>query len=88
MKPIKKTDCIAQVHLGRVKRDIAAHIRLRIRENGWTQTDAAEIFGVTRGIIGMLVRGEEAGISFDTLHTVAFYAGLEVQMNVSQQVRT
>lgn len=83
MKPLKKTDCIAQVHLGRIKREIASEIRRRIKENGWTQAEAVEIFGVNRGIIGLIVRGEEAGITFDTLHTVAFYAGLDVTMNVA-----
>lgn len=85
MKPLKKSDCIAQVHLGRIKREIAGEIRRRIKENGWTQLEAVEIFGVNRGIIGLIVRGDESCISFDTLHTVAFYAGIDVTMSVATQ---
>lgn len=87
MKPIKKTDCISQVRLGRIKRDIAVEIRRYIRENDWTQLEAVEIFGVNRGIIGLIVRGEEARISFDTLHVAAFYAGLDVIVSISNRVK-
>lgn len=61
-------------------RDLEAHIR----DQGWTQAQAAKHFGVTQPRISDLMRGKINLFSIDMLVRMATAAGLQVEMHVAK----
>ena len=55
-----------------------------IQERGMTQSDAAEIFGVTQPRISDLVRGKVSLFSLDTLMDMAATAGMAPTVKVTR----
>ncbi|MFC7333870.1 helix-turn-helix domain-containing protein [Rhodocista pekingensis] len=58
--------------------DLEAHIR----QQGWTQDEAARRLGVTQPRISDLMRGKIALFGLDTLVNMAVAAGLQVEIRI------
>jgi predicted XRE-type DNA-binding protein len=58
-------------------------LRKLIAANGWTQTQAAERFGVTQSRVSDLVRGKHDKFSLDMLVTLAARAGRTVRLRIA-----
>jgi len=54
----------------------------RIEAQGWTQSEAAKVFGVSQPRISDLMRGKISLFSLDTLISMATTAGLHVKMQI------
>jgi len=72
--------------------DAAEHMKIRsslmtalkqhIREQGWTQAEAAKALGVTQPRISDLMRGKIALFGIDALITLLNAAGLKIEVQV------
>ena len=56
----------------------------RIRDQGWTQAEAARQLGVTQPRISDLIRGKINLFGLDTLVNMAVAAGLHIEMRVAK----
>jgi predicted XRE-type DNA-binding protein len=73
---------------------LAANMKLRaalmlaltehIRENGWSQSEAAKRFGVTQPRISDLMRGRIDIFAIDTLVNMLAIAGLRVDLRIGK----
>ena len=66
----------------RLRADLMMHIADTVRENGWTQKQAAEHCGLTQPRINDLLRGRIGNFSLDALVNIAARLGHRVQMVV------
>jgi predicted XRE-type DNA-binding protein len=64
--------------------DLMARLRLWINEQQLTQTEAAELLGVSQARISDLVRGHWKKFSIDMLLTLAGKAGLKFKITLDQ----
>jgi len=66
-----------------MRADLMARLRLAIDHNGWTQTRAAEVLGISQSRVSDLVRGKWERFSLDTLLILATRAGLRPRLTVA-----
>lgn len=66
-----------------LRADLMARLRLMIETKKWTQSEAAERFGVAQSRISDLVRGKWDRFSLDMLITLAARAGKEVRLELA-----
>ena len=63
-----------------LRADLMGRLRLRVRDNGWTQVQAAEHFGIAQSRVSDLMRGKWDKFSLDMLITLAARAGRRVEL--------
>ena len=68
----------------RARSELMMHLTEVIRDRGMTQSDAAELFGVTQPRISDLMRGKINLFSLDTLIDMAATAGMSPTVKVSK----
>ncbi len=66
----------------KIRAGLMMKIRSRIKEDGLTQAQAADVLGVTQPRVSDLVRGKIDLFSIDMLVNMATAAGLKVSMDV------
>ncbi|QFY42865.1 helix-turn-helix domain-containing protein [Candidatus Methylospira mobilis] len=64
--------------------DLMARLRLWINEQQLTQTEAAELLGVSQARVSDLVRGHWKKFSIDMLLTLAGKAGIKFKITLDQ----
>lgn len=64
--------------------DLSIQLELHIREQGWTQKEAAARLGVTQPRISDLMRGRIDLFSVDALLALLWRAGVKVDVTVKQ----
>jgi predicted XRE-type DNA-binding protein len=72
----------AAEHL-RIRSALMATLRELIRANGWTQTEASSLLGVTQPRVSDLVRGKIELFSIDSLVEMLAKAGCQVEVRVA-----
>ena len=63
-----------------LRADLMGRLRLMVRDNGWTQVQAAEHFGVAQSRVSDLMRGKWDKFSLDMLITLAARVGRRVEL--------
>jgi len=63
-----------------LRADLMGRLRLMVRDNGWTQVQAAEHFVIAQSRVSDLMRGKWDKFSLDMLITLAARAGRRVEM--------
>ena len=66
-----------------LRADLMARLRLLVQTEGWTQTQAAEKFGIAQSRVSDLLRGKWDKFSLDMLITLAARAGKEVRLELA-----
>jgi predicted XRE-type DNA-binding protein len=72
----------AQAQVLAMRAELLNSLRLRIKQKGWTQAEAAEELGVTQPRISALVKGKWRDFSLDMLLTLAARAGLRAKLSL------
>ncbi|MGQ9366993.1 helix-turn-helix domain-containing protein [Azospirillum sp. ST 5-10] len=75
-------DTPAEAENMKLRAALMMELEARIREQGWTQAEAARRLGVTQPRISDLMRGKIALFGLDTLVNMAVAAGLRVEMHL------
>ena len=65
-----------------LRADLMARLRVLVQEEGWTQAQAAERFGIAQSRVSDLLRGKWDKFSLDMLITLAARAGRKVELAV------
>ena len=76
------SDTPAEAEIMKLRAELMTALRDHIFKAGWTQAQAAEVFGVTQPRISDLSRGKIDRFGLDTLVNMAATAGLHVEMQV------
>ena len=63
-----------------LRADLMGRLRLMVRDNGWTQVQAAKHFGIAQSRVSDLMRGKWDKFSLDMLITLATRAGRRVEL--------
>lgn len=63
-----------------LRADLMGRLRLLVQEEGWTQAQAAQRFGIAQSRVSDLVRGKWDKFSLDMLITLAARAGKRVEL--------
>jgi len=66
----------------KIRSELMQAIEARIREEGWSQQQAAERFRVTQPRVSDLMRGKIEKFTIDTLVNMIVAAGLNIQVRV------
>mgnify|MGYP001002206832 CR=1 FL=1 len=65
-----------------LRADLMGRLRIMIRDNEWTQAEAAERFGIAQSRVSDLVRGKWNKFSLDMLITIAARAGRKIELSM------
>ena len=65
-----------------LRAELMAELRLLIRDQGWTQVEAAQRLGISQSRVSDLVRGKWDKFSLDMLITLAVRAGKRVELRL------
>ena len=63
-----------------LRADLMGRLRLLVQNEGWTQAQAAERFGIAQSRVSDLLRGKWDKFSLDMLITLAARAGRKVEI--------
>jgi len=63
-----------------LRADLMGRLRLMVRNNGWTQVQAAEHFGIAQSRVSDLLRGKWDKFSLEMLITLAARAGRRIEL--------
>lgn len=63
-----------------LRADLMARLRVLVKEEDWTQAQAAERFGIAQSRVSDLLRGKWEKFSLDMLITLAARAGRKVEL--------
>ncbi len=66
-----------------LRADLMVRLRVLVEEEGWTQVQAAERFGIAQSRVSDLLRGKWEKFSLDMLITLAARAGRKVELAVA-----
>ena len=77
-------DTKAEAENMKLRSSLLRALENRVRSQGWTQTEAAERFGVTQPRVSDLLRGKINLFSLDTLINMASAAGLHVDLKIAE----
>ncbi len=66
-----------------MRSQLMGELRIKIRDEGWTQAEAAEILGVSQSRVSDLTRGKFEKFSLDMLITLATRAGKKVELRLA-----
>lgn len=67
----------------KVRAELIVEIRRLMDENGWTQTEAAKEFGISRTRLNDILRGRLEKVTIDRLVTMLAAAGHHVHVTVN-----
>ncbi len=65
-----------------LRADLMGRLRLLVDSQGWTQTQAAQRFGIAQSRVSDLLRGKWEKFSLDMLITLAARAGQKVELDM------
>lgn len=91
-KPASGTDVLRFTDLGfgpgkaavmGLPADLMGRLRVLVKEEKWTQVQAAEHFGIAQSRVSDLMRGQWAKFSLDMLITLAARAGRKVELSIA-----
>jgi predicted XRE-type DNA-binding protein len=63
-----------------LRADLMGRLRLLVQDEGWTQAQAAQHFGIAQSRVSDLLRGKWEKFSLDMLITLAARAGRKVEL--------
>ncbi|HEY4368625.1 MAG TPA: helix-turn-helix transcriptional regulator [Steroidobacteraceae bacterium] len=72
----------AEAKVMAMRAEVMIRIELRLKEQGWTQTEAAKRLGITQPRVSQLKKGAWQEFSLDTLLKLADRAGLKPQLRM------
>jgi predicted XRE-type DNA-binding protein len=75
-------DTPAEAENMKLRSTLMMALEQHIEDRGWTQVEAAKVFGVSQPRISDLMRGKISLFSLDTLISMAVNVGLHVTMQV------
>ena len=67
----------------KVRAELIVEIRRLMQENGWTQTEAAKQFGISRTRLNDILRGRLEKVTIDRLVTMLAATGRHVRVTVN-----
>ena len=73
----------AEAEVMKMRAEIMIHMRHRLKEQGWTQVEAARRLGITQPRVSRLVKGKVEDFSMDMLLVLAARAGLRAELRLS-----
>jgi predicted XRE-type DNA-binding protein len=65
-----------------LRADLMGRLRLLVQQEGWTQAQAAQRFGIAQSRVSDLLRGKWEKFSLDMLITLAVRAGQKVALEM------
>ena len=66
-----------------MRAQLMGELRIKIRDMGWTQAEAAQVLGVSQSRVSDLIRGKFEKFSLDMLITLATRAGKKVELKLA-----
>ena len=66
-----------------MRSQLMGELRIKIRDEEWTQAEAAKILGISQSRVSDLIRGKWDKFSLDMLITLATRAGKKVELKVA-----
>jgi len=73
----------AEAEVLKLRAEVMIKTALRLKEQGWTQAEAARRLGITQPRVSRLIRGKVDDFSLDMLLTLAARAGLHPQLQLT-----
>ncbi|RMX00427.1 XRE family transcriptional regulator [Allofranklinella schreckenbergeri] len=73
----------AEAEVMRLRAEVMLLTARRLKEQGWTQAEAARHLGITQPRVSRLLKGQVEDFSLDMLVTLAARAGLRTQLRLS-----
>ena len=66
-----------------MRSQLMGELRIKIRDMGWTQAEAAKVLGISQSRVSDLIRGKFEKFSLDMLITLATRAGKKVELKLA-----
>lgn len=66
-----------------MRAQLMGELRIKIRDMGWTQAEAAQVLSISQSRVSDLIRGKFEKFSLDMLITLATRAGKKVELNLA-----
>jgi predicted XRE-type DNA-binding protein len=66
-----------------MRAQLMGELRIKIRDEEWTQAEAAQVLGVSQSRVSDLIRGKFEKFSLDMLITLATRAGKKVELKLA-----
>lgn len=66
-----------------MRSQLMGELRIKIRDEKWTQAEAAKVLGVSQSRVSDLIRGKFEKFSLDMLITLATRAGKQVELKMA-----
>ncbi|MFZ5523823.1 MAG: helix-turn-helix domain-containing protein [Pseudomonadota bacterium] len=66
-----------------MRAQLMGELRIKIRDEKWTQAEAAQVLGVSQSRVSDLIRGKFEKFSLDMLITLATRAGKKVELKLA-----
>lgn len=66
-----------------MRTQLMGELRIKIRDMQWTQTEAAQVLGISQSRVSDLARGKFEKFSLDMLITLATRAGKRVELKLA-----
>jgi predicted XRE-type DNA-binding protein len=66
-----------------MRSQLMGELRIKIRDMGWTQAEAAQVLGISQSRVSDLIRGKFEKFSLDMLITLATRAGKKVELKMA-----
>lgn len=66
-----------------MRSQLMGELRIKIRDTGWTQAEAAQVLGISQSRVSDLIRGKFEKFSLDMLITLATRAGGKVELKLA-----
>jgi len=72
----------AEAEVMKLRAEVMFRTAQRLKEQGWTQAEAARRLGITQPRVSRLVKGKIGDFSLDMLLTLAARAGLHAELRI------
>jgi predicted XRE-type DNA-binding protein len=66
-----------------MRSQLMVELRIKIRDMEWTQSEAAQVLGISQSRVSDLIRGKFEKFSLDMLITLATRAGKKVELKMA-----
>jgi predicted XRE-type DNA-binding protein len=73
----------AEAEIMKLRAEVMLRTAQRLKEQGWTQAEAAKQLGITQTRVSRLIKGKVEDFSLDMLLTLATRAGLHPELRLS-----
>lgn len=74
---------LAEAEIMKLRAEVMLRTAQRLKEQGWTQAEAAKQLGITQPRVSRLIKGKVEDFSLDMLLTLATRAGLHPELRLS-----